>query len=119
MIVNSRRQRKRFQFPLRPMWAEVFLSGLGCFLIMGAVLIANIYYWPIGIIRKQIKAGLLEGVETEILIGHGVAIPVLIAICVAIVMTFLATRTRFGRYVFALGGNPEANGSRGYQTRAG
>ena len=27
---------------------------------------------------------------------------------VGLVMTFLATRTRFGRYVFAIGGNPEA-----------
>ena len=117
MIINSRRQRKRFQFPLRPVWAEVFLASLGCFLMLGAVFIANIYYWPIGIIRRQIKAGLLEGVETEILIGHGVAIPVLVAICVAIVMTFLATRTRFGRYVFALGGNPEATDLAGINTR--
>ncbi|MEX3009827.1 sugar ABC transporter permease [Hoeflea sp. TYP-13] len=117
MIFNSRRQRKRFQFPLRPVWAEVFLGTLGCVLVLGAVLIANIYYWPIGIIRKQIKAGLLEGVETEIFIGHGVAIPVLVAICVAIVMTFLATRTRFGRYVFALGGNPEATDLAGINTR--
>jgi D-xylose transport system permease protein len=27
---------------------------------------------------------------------------------VGLLMTFLATRTRFGRYVFAIGGNPEA-----------
>ncbi len=29
-IVNSRKQRKRFGFPLRPMWAEYFLSVIGC-----------------------------------------------------------------------------------------
>jgi len=33
---------------------------------------------------------------------------VLIMIGVAIFMTFIATRRRFGRYVYAIGGNPEA-----------
>ena len=32
----------------------------------------------------------------------------MILICVAIVMTYLARRRRFGRYVYAIGGNPEA-----------
>ena len=32
-------------------------------------------------------------------------------------MTFLATRTRFGRYVFAIGGNPEAADLGGINTR--
>ena len=43
--------------------------------------------------------------------------PVLIAIAVGIVMTFLATRTRFGRYVYAIGGNPEAAELAGIDTR--
>src|SRR5712692_5038949 len=38
----------------------------------------------------------------------GIAIPVLIMIGVALAMTFIATRRRFGRYVFAIGGNPDA-----------
>ncbi len=50
-------------------------------------------------------------------IAHGIAIPVLIAVCVGIVMTFIATRTRFGRYVFAMGGNPEAAELAGINTR--
>ena len=32
-------------------------------------------------------------------------------------MTFLAQRTRFGRYVFALGGNPEAAELSGVNTK--
>src|SRR5579859_7232325 len=36
------------------------------------------------------------------------ATPVLIMIGVALVMTFITTRRRFGRYVFAIGGNPDA-----------
>ena len=34
--------------------------------------------------------------------------PCVILLVVAIVMTVVATRTRFGRYVFATGGNPDA-----------
>jgi D-xylose transport system permease protein len=41
----------------------------------------------------------------------------LIAISVGFVMTFLATRTRFGRYVYATGGNPEAAVLAGVNTK--
>lgn len=40
--------------------------------------------------------------------GRGIGIPVLILIVVVVLMTFIARRTRYGRYVFAYGGNPEA-----------
>jgi D-xylose transport system permease protein len=40
--------------------------------------------------------------------GMGIGVPVLILILVVIVLSFLAHRTRFGRYVFAYGGNPES-----------
>jgi len=117
MIVNSRRQRKRFSFPLRPIWAETFLAAVGCALVLGAVLIANTYYWPIGIVRKYIQANNLTIAETDLIVAHGIAIPVLVAIIVGVVMTFVATRTRFGRYVFAMGGNPEAADLAGIKTR--
>ena len=51
------------------------------------------------------------------IIPLGIAIPVLIAIGTAMVVTFLANRTRFGRYVFAIGGNPEAADLSGINTR--
>ena len=41
----------------------------------------------------------------------------LIAIGVGIVMTFIATRRRFGRSVYAIGGNPEAAELAGIKTR--
>jgi D-xylose transport system permease protein len=44
----------------------------------------------------------------DLFISLGIAVPVLIALGCAIVVQFLATRTRFGRYVFAIGGNPDA-----------
>ena len=53
----------------------------------------------------------------QIFISHGFAIPVLIMLGVGVVMTFLTTRTRFGRYVFAIGGNPEAAELAGINTR--
>ena len=38
----------------------------------------------------------------------GIAIPVLILIGVTLVMTVIARKTGFGRYVYAIGGNPES-----------
>ena len=117
VIINSRRQRKRFDFPLRPLWAEGFLMVLGCSVVTAAVAIANAYPWPIGIVKRYAKANNITLPEDGLFIAHGIAIPVLIAIVVGIVMTFITTRTRFGRYVFALGGNPEAAELAGIQTR--
>ena len=47
----------------------------------------------------------------------GIATPVLIALGVALIMTFIVTRRRFGRYVFAIGGNPEAAELGGIKTK--
>ena len=47
----------------------------------------------------------------------GYSIPVLIALFVGIAMTFVANRTRFGRYVYAIGGNPEAAELAGINTK--
>jgi D-xylose transport system permease protein len=47
----------------------------------------------------------------------GVAYPVVILIGVTVFMTYLARRRRFGRYVYAYGGNPEAAELSGIDTR--
>ena len=44
-------------------------------------------------------------------------ISVLLLIAVAVVMTVVARKTRFGRYVFATGGNPDAAELSGINTR--
>ncbi len=116
-IWNARKQRRRFHFPLRPVWAEAFLAGVACIAILGAVAIANAYPWPAGTVRRYAEANNITVPEGGLFIPHGIAIPVLIAIAVGIVMTFVATRTRFGRYVFAIGGNPEAAALAGINTR--
>lgn len=117
MVANSRRQRQRFNFPRRPVWAEVFMAAISCGLVLGAVAIANAYYWPIGIVRKYAEANNIIIPDGGLFISHGIAILVLIAVATGIIMTFVTTRTRFGRYVFAMGGNPEAADLAGINTR--
>jgi len=87
---RRRAQAKKYGFPVRSMAIEIALLIVWAILILGFVQIMNSYYKP----------------RTEI--PRGIPIPVLIMIAVVIVMTFLSRRTKFGRYVFAMGGNPEA-----------
>ncbi len=117
LLISGRRQRVRFQFPLRPKWAEWLIGIVGSVLVLGAVMLMNAYPWPKGIVRRYAAANNLEIPEGGMFISHGFAIPVLIAICVGIFMTFLTTRTKFGRYVFAIGGNPEAAELAGINTK--
>lgn len=117
MLVNGRQQRIRFGFPTRPMWAECLIGFLGTGIVIGSVLVMNAYPWPKGIIKKYAAANNIEVPDGGLFISHGFAIPILIAIAVGIAMTFLATRTRFGRYVFAIGGNPEAAELAGINTK--
>ena len=117
LIWQGRGKRKRFNFPLRPVWAEFFLAIVGCGAILGVVLLVNSYPWPKGIVRQYAAANNIETPIGEIFISHGFAIPVIILMAVGVGMTFLATRTKFGRYVFAIGGNPEAAELAGIATR--
>lgn len=118
ILRSGRTARVKHGFALRPMWAEVTLAALGCGVLLGTVLLMNAYPWPKGIVDAYVKAnpGLVIPPE-GLFISHGFAIPVLILAVVGILMTILMTRTRFGRYVFAIGGNPEAAALSGINTR--
>ena len=137
-IVNGRRQRQRFKFPLRPMWAEVFLATLGSAVVLGVTNVMNSYPWPFKLIENYAKANnvaIPAGVENKdgnaicmageqvvrcsegLIYYTGYSVPVLIALGVGLAMTFLATRTQFGRYVYATGGNPEAAELAGVNTK--
>jgi D-xylose transport system permease protein len=108
-LFMGRRKRRRYGFPLRPMWAEVLLGGLGCFAALAAVWVANAYPLPDNVADLYAQEhGLTIPAGGHLVISTGVANPVIVLIAVALVMTLLANRRKFGRYVFAIGGNPEA-----------
>ena len=108
LVLFGRAQRRKFEFPLRPVWADSFLAVLGCGVMVGAVLLVNAYPWPRGIVNRYAQDNGIEIPEGGLFISHGFAIPVLILLAVGIVLTVIMTKTRFGRYVYAIGGNPES-----------
>ena len=107
-IVMARRRRHRHQFAVRPLGVEIAIGAVGCLVVLGAVWVANRYYWPAQLASQYAERHGIEEPPGGLKISTGVAYPVVILICVAIVMTYLARRRRFGRYVYAIGGNPEA-----------
>jgi branched-subunit amino acid ABC-type transport system permease component len=116
-LVTSRRRRRRYGFPLRPTWADALLGVLGCAIVVGAVMLANSYPWPEQLALQYAQQNNIPIPEGGLIIPTGIAIPVLIAVGTTVVMTFIATRRRFGRYVFSIGGNPEAAALAGINTR--
>ncbi len=117
ILVNSRRQRRRFGFPVRPMWAEVLIGVVGCLAVIGLAYTFNQNFWPPGLATKYaIENGITEPAG-GLKIPMGIPWPILLVIGVTLVMTFLATRRRFGRYVYAYGGNPDAAELAGINTR--
>ena len=116
-LVFGRRQRARFGFPQRPAWAEALLAVLCCGGVLGFVAIVNAYPWPPALAHRYADEHGIPWPDGGLFFAHGIAIPVLIALGVAIAVNFLATRTRFGRYVFAAGGNPEAAELGGIDTK--
>ncbi len=116
-LVRGRQLRQKHDFPLRPLWAETVVGLFYCSGVLGAAAVANAYHWPIRIAERYAEAQGIPVPEGGLIIAHGFAVPMLIAVSVGVVMTFIATRTRFGRYVFAIGGNPEAAALAGVNTR--
>lgn len=107
-MLASRRQKANHGFDLKPVWAEAILIGIAIILIMGFVWMMNSYPIPAGAVKRIAEAEGLEIPEQGLTLYHGIAIPVLILMAIAIVMTIVSQRTRFGRYIYAMGGNPEA-----------
>jgi D-xylose transport system permease protein len=108
MLISSRRRRRKYGFPVRPTWAFVTVIVLGCAAVLGFVWMTNSYHWPEALAHQYAVSHNIAEPPGGLQIPVGIAIPVVIMIGVTLVMTFIATRRRFGRYVFAIGGNPEA-----------
>jgi D-xylose transport system permease protein len=118
LLINGRRQRRRFGFPLRPMWAEVLLGAIGCIAVLGVAAFANANLWPQGLANRiAIEQNWGQAPAGGWKIPTGFPYPIMLLIGVTLVMTFIANRRRFGRYVYAYGGNPDAAELAGINTR--
>lgn len=95
----TRRRRKRYGFPLRHPIMEAAMIALWSAIVLVFVNTMNSYDRP--------------NSEEPM----GIAVPVLILIGVAVAMSFVARRTRFGRYIYAIGGNPDSAELVGINTR--
>lgn len=116
-ILSSRRNKLRHGFTVKPVWAE----GVMMALIVGVILFfvgwLSRYPIPEAKLKRMFEARgetMPEGYTAM----HGLPISVLILILVAVVMTLVAKKMRFGRYIFATGGNPDAAELSGINTRA-
>ncbi|PJI42396.1 sugar ABC transporter permease [Ferrovibrio sp.] len=117
LMLLARRRRIAYGFSIRPAWSEAAIYGVVAITILGVTWIFNAYYIPVSVARRIVEASGQVWPEGGVQIAHGYAIPVLIAIVAGILVSFLAIRTRFGRYLFAIGGNPEAAELSGIRTR--
>lgn len=115
-LVNDRRQRMKYGFKLRPTWALVTQAALGSLAVIAAVWVMNSYYLPENVARQVAQERGIEFTE-GLRIPLGISYPVLIALAVMLIMSFIANRRKFGRYIFSIGGNPEAAELGGINTR--
>lgn len=89
-MLQQRRARQRHEMPVEPLWLDALLTAVPVVVVFAFAATMNSY---------QISS------KTE---PQGIPVPVLIWAVVAVVLSFIVHRTRFGRYVFAMGGNPDA-----------
>ena len=117
LLFNGRRQRRRFGFPVRPMWAEVLLGVVGCPAVIGIAAFANANLWPQG--SRTAWPPSRTGVRRPRAAcrSRRVSLPDRPSDRRDPGDDLAATRRRFGRYVYAYGGNPDAAELAGINTR--
>src|SRR5437660_518808 len=116
-LITSRRRRRRYGFPVRPRWAEVLIGAVACGIVLGVVWVANSYPLPPNVAAQYAEEHKIAIPPEGLFIPTGIAFPVVIMLIVTLVVTFMATRRRFGRYVYAIGGNPDAAALAGINVR--
>jgi D-xylose transport system permease protein len=89
-MLSKRRAKHIHGIPNSPLWLDALMVAVPVLVVVGFAATMNAYRIP-----SKAEA-------------QGIPIPVLIWAAVAFGLSFLVHRTRFGRYVFAIGGNPEA-----------
>jgi D-xylose transport system permease protein len=117
LLISGRRQRRRYGFPVRPVWAETLLGVIGCAAVLGLAAFANANFWPQGLADRYAAEHGIPIPAGGLHISTGLPYPIILLIGVTMVMTWMATRRRFGRYVYAYGGNPDAAELAGINTR--
>ncbi len=80
--LRSRKLKKTYGFEIGPLTNDILKASFFSLLILGYVLIMNSY--------------------------RGIQNPVLLMAIIALIFSYIARNTRFGRYVYAIGGNQEA-----------
>jgi D-xylose transport system permease protein len=78
---------------------------------------ANANVWPKGLASRYAAEHGIPVPAGGLHISTGFPYPIILLIGVTLVMTWIATRRRFGRYVYAYGGNPDAAELAGINTR--
>lgn len=89
-MLQRRQARIKHGMPVEALWMELLLVAVPVVVVLAFAWVMNRYQIP-----SKDEA-------------QGIPIPVLIWAAVAVVLSFIVHRTRFGRYVFAMGGNPDA-----------
>ncbi len=88
--ISKRQAKKTYGVPVNPAWLDAAIVLIPIVIVLAFVAVMNAYQIP-------------NKAEPQ-----GIPIPVLIWGAVAMFVSFLVHRTRFGRYIFAMGGNPDA-----------
>ena len=115
-VLNARRGKQRHGFIVKPVWAGGVLIALILGAIFCFVLLINSYEIPTEKLKRLFEARskvMPDGYAAY----HGLPISVMILILVAVTMTVVSQKTRFGRYIFATGGNLDASELSGINTR--
>ena len=116
LLWNARRTKATHGFPVKPFWAETTMSAIYAVLILGFVWVLNSYQIPVRKLQRLFEARgeVMPDNYTE---AYGLPISVLLLIAITVLMSIVARKTRFGRYIFAMGGNPDAAELSGIDTR--
>ncbi|MFO7682749.1 MAG: sugar ABC transporter permease [Chloroflexota bacterium] len=81
-MYRSRQNKKKHGFELPSMAQDIGVTSFFALLVLGYVFIVNQY--------------------------NGVQVPVLLLAVASVILSYMSTNTRFGRYAYAIGGNREA-----------
>ncbi|OGD15262.1 sugar ABC transporter permease [Candidatus Atribacteria bacterium RBG_19FT_COMBO_35_14] len=92
VTLQSRTKKTQYGLKIKPLSYDLVVTSLFSAIVLGFVLVMNSY--------------------------RGVQIPVLIMAIIAVMVTYLTNNTRFGRHIYAVGGNKEATKLSGINVQA-